>query len=99
MDLPRPLRRVLLILGTALAVGAIGLGIGAMRSAAPTPVRAIGQAAGGETSQPGLDLQAMLNGVAKPPQSTGVPSPGPQSAIRLPAQSGGDPQSVTAPGR
>src|SRR5438094_849387 len=50
MDLPLPLRRVLLILGTALGVGAVGLGIGALLRRAPTPARAAGQPPAGARS-------------------------------------------------
>src|SRR5437588_8645496 len=67
MELPPPLRRVLEILVAGLGVGAIGLGISAMRSAAPTPVHFAGQAAAGEAGQPSPDLEAMLKSVNKPP--------------------------------
>src|SRR5438874_762357 len=93
MELPRPLRRVLVILAVALGVGAIGLGIGAMRSAAPTPVRAISQAAGGETSQPGPDLQAMLNGASKPAPPASRAAPAGSTAP------GGTAGAIPAPGR
>src|SRR5437764_5956259 len=86
MDLPLPLRRVLVILGTAITVGAIGLVIAAMRSAAPTPVHPIGQPSTGEPSQPDADPQSMLNSTARPSQPGAVSPalPNPQSAIRIP---------------
>jgi len=110
MDFPLPLRRVLVIVVAALGVGAVGLGIGALRNTAPTEVRQVGQppAAAGQTSQPGADLQAMLSSAAKPASPAGSPlvptaspaaSPTPQSTARLPAGSppgGGEPASSTA---